>query len=127
MKNLRFTKTHEWVKVEEDGIALVGISDYAQNQLGDVVFIELPQLGLKLKQGDQLGTVESTKAASEIYTPLSGEIAEVNSDLVNNPQWINESPYEKGWLVKLKPDNESELGQLMDEESYKAFITQEAH
>lgn len=126
MEDMRFTQSHEWVRIEKD-TAIVGITDYAQSQLGDVVFIELPSKGSQLKQAAQLGTVESTKAASEIYSPLSGSVIEVNSDLVNNPQWINESPYNKGWLVKLKPDNLGELAQLMDENTYKAFVAKQAH
>jgi len=126
MEGMRFAKSHEWVRLEGDR-AVVGISDYAQNQLGDVVFIELPQSGDQLQQAGQLGTIESTKAASEVYSPISGKVVEVNTDLINNPQWINEAPYDKGWLVKIKPANLSEFEQLMDEDAYKAFVAQESH
>lgn len=123
---LKFSKSHEWVK-EDAAIATIGITDYAQKQLGDIVFIELPQPGAKLQKSEQLGTIESTKTASELYVPLSGEIVEVNSDLVDNPQWINESPYDKGWLVKLKITNHSELNSLMDESTYRELIVKESH
>ncbi|MCQ9204703.1 MAG: glycine cleavage system protein GcvH [Omnitrophica bacterium] len=123
---LKFSKSHEWVK-EDAAIATIGITDYAQKQLGDIVFIELPQPGAKLQKSEQLGTIESTKTASELYVPLSGEIVEVNSDLVDNPQWINESPYDKGWLVKLKITNHSELNSLMDESTYRELIAKESH
>ena len=122
---MKFTKSHEWVKVES-GVATVGVSDYAQKQLGDIVFIELPSIGDQLSQSSQLGTIESTKAASELYSPLSGEVIEVNSELVNNPQWINEAPFEKGWMVKVKVDNATELDSLMDEASYKEYVEKES-
>ena len=121
---LKFSKSHEWAKIDAD-IATVGITDYAQSQLGDIVFIELPQIGTNLNQSHQAGTIESTKAASELYTPLSGEVIEVNSDLGNNPQWINESPFDKGWMFKLKISNSLELDNLMDEASYKEFVAEE--
>ena len=121
---LKFSKSHEWVKIDAE-TATVGITDYAQSQLGDIVFIELPQMGANLNQSSQAGTIESTKAASELYTPLSGEVIEVNSDLVNNPQWINELPLDKGWMFKLKISNALELDNLMDEAAYKEFVAEE--
>ena len=123
---MKFAKSHEWAKVER-GVATVGISDYAQSALGDIVFIELPGLGDKLTKGFQMGTIESTKAASELYAPVSGEVVEVNSELVNNPQWINESALEKGWMLKVKVEDISELEALMDEAAYKEFVEKEAH
>jgi glycine cleavage system H protein len=125
MSELKFAKTHEWVKVEGT-TATIGITDYAQSQLGDVVFIELPEPGSKLAKKSQLGTLESTKAASELYSPLTGEVIEVNKDLINNPQWINESAFDKGWMLKLKIDNPSELDSLMDQVSYEQLIVQES-
>ena len=125
MADLRFTKSHEWIKLEGD-FATLGVSDYAQSQLGDIVFIELPQLGDKIKRLSQFGTIESTKAASELYAPLSGEVVEVNNDLLDNPQWINESAQDKGWLVKVKVDNIEELSNLMDEAAYRDFIAEES-
>ena len=123
---MKFAKSHEWVKVE-NGIGTVGISDYAQAALGDIVFIELPNIGDQLSRSSQLGTIESTKAASELYVPLSGKVIEVNSELVNNPQWINESPFDKGWMIKIKVDNSSELDSIMDEASYKEYVEKEAN
>ncbi len=123
---MKFAKSHEWVKVE-GGIGKVGISEYAQSQLGDIVFIELPDPGDKLTQGSQLGTIESTKAASELFAPISGEVIEVNGELVNNPQWINESPFEKGWIAKIKVKNPAELDNLMDEAAYNEYVEKEAH
>lgn len=122
---LNFLKSHEWVKLEDNNIAVVGITDYAQSQLGDIVFIELPKEGDKLEQFSQFGTIESTKAASELYTPLSGQVIEVNSELINNPQWINESPFDKGWMIKIKIGNPKELDNLMDEQAYKEFVAKE--
>ena len=123
---MKFTKSHEWAKAE--GLTVtVGISDYAQESLGDIVFIELPSVGDKLTKGSQLGTIESTKAASEIYVPVGGEILEVNSGLVDNPQWINESPFDKGWMVKIKLQDATELDALMDEAAYKEYVAKESH
>jgi glycine cleavage system H protein len=121
---LKFSKTHEWAKIEEN-IATVGITDYAQEELGDIVFIELPSVGDKLKQFSQFGTIESTKAASELYAPLSGEIIEVNNELVNNPQWINEDPQGKGWMIKIKIEELKEIENLLDEDAYKELIEKE--
>jgi len=126
MASLKFAKSHEWVKLDSD-TATIGITDYAQQQLGDVVFIELPQIGSKAQQNSQIGTIESTKAASELYSPISGQVTEVNSELVNNPQWVNESPADKGWMVKLKVDNPAELDSLLDEDAYKKFVESESH
>ncbi len=125
MGNIRFSKSHEWVKFEA-GFGIVGISDYAQSQLGDIVFIELKSPGTVLKAGAQAGTVESTKTASEIYSPVSGEVIEINSGLNNNPQWINESCYEKGWMLKIKLSDPRELDALMDEDAYQKYIETEA-
>ena len=117
---MKFTKDHEWVKVE-GSMAVVGITDYAQKALGDIVSLELPKVGVKYVQGKSFSIVDSMKASSEVYAPLSGEVVEINSELNINPQWINESPYEKGWIAKLKPDNLSELDKLMGEEEYKKY------
>ena len=122
---IKFTKSHEWAKVEGD-IATLGITDYAQQQLGDIVFIELPDVGKQLEQGSSFGTIESTKAASELYASLSGETIEVNNELINNPQWINEDAQGRGWMVKVKIENPSELESLLDEAAYKELIEKEA-
>lgn len=126
MSSLKFTKTHEWVKIEGE-IATVGITDYAQRQLGDIVFIELPKVGDKLAVSFPCGTIESTKAASELYALLSGEVIEVNKELINNPQWVNEEPWGKGWMIKVKIENEKETEALLDEETYKELIAKENH
>ncbi len=126
MSTLKFSKTHEWAKIDKD-TAVIGITDYAQKSLGDIVFIELPKVKDKVKYTGQFGTIESTKAASELYSPLSGEVLEINKELINNPQWVNESPLEKGWMIKIKIENSSELNNLMDEAAYKDFVAKEAH
>jgi glycine cleavage system H protein len=123
---IKFSKTHEWAKIEGN-IAIVGISDHAQHELGDVVFVELPKIGAKVKQASLLTTVESTKAAAEVYAPLSGEVIEVNKSLSSGPQLVNESPYEKGWIVKIKIADPKESGNLMDEPAYKEFLKTEKH
>ncbi len=125
MSELKFNKSHEWVKAS-DGNALIGISDHAQAELGDIVFIELPESGIKLEASAQFGTVESTKAASELYTPVGGEVVEVNDELVNNPQWINESPQDKGWMIKIKLEDPAQIDSLMDSAAYQEFIEKEA-
>jgi len=126
MSILKFSKTHEWAKIDNN-TATIGISDYAQHSLGDIVFIEMPKVKDKVKALAQFGTIESTKAASELYSPLSGEVIEINKDLLNNPQWVNESPLERGWMMKIKMDNNSEADNLMDEAAYKDFVAKEAH
>jgi len=125
MSDLKFTKAHEWVRVQGD-IATVGITDYAQSQLGDIVFIELPKAGEKIKKASQFGTIESTKAASELYAPISGEVTQINNDLVNNPQWINESAFDKGWMAKVKLEDFAELDSLLDESAYKELVDKES-
>jgi glycine cleavage system H protein len=124
MGTLKFTRSHEWVRID-DGLAVVGITHHAQEMLGDIVFIELPRVGERVKQFSQFGTIESTKAASELYAPLSGEVIEINNSLIDNPQWINESPWDKGWMIKLKVEDSKELDNLMDEASYKEFVAKE--
>lgn len=118
---IKFTKDHEYIRVTGD-IGIVGISDYAQAQLGDVVYIDLPEKGKALKQGDEAAVVESVKAASEVYAPVSGEVVEVNSALTDAPSMVNESPLDKGWFLKIKVANNNELDELMDETAYKTYI-----
>ncbi|MCE2470076.1 MAG: glycine cleavage system protein GcvH [Dehalococcoidia bacterium] len=117
----KYSKEHEWVVLHDDGTALVGISDFAQNQLGDVVFVELPKVGAALAQFDQMGEIESVKAVSDLYTPVGGEVVEVNADVVNKPETVNEDPYGKGWLIKVRMDNAAELDNLMDAAQYAAL------
>jgi glycine cleavage system H protein len=117
----RYTKDHEYIRVEGDA-GIVGISDYAQGQLGDVVFVELPSVGKTLSKGDEAAVVESVKAASEVYAPVSGEVVEVNSELEASPGTVNEDPSGRGWFMKIRLTNESELDGLMTEEQYGEFV-----
>ncbi len=126
MGELRVSKSHEWVRIEGD-VGTVGITDYAQKELGDIVFIELPSIGDMLIQGEKLGTIESTKAASELYSPVSGEVIEVNEELNSSPQYINEDAFGRGWMVTVKVKDVSELAALMDEPTYQEFIEKEKH
>jgi glycine cleavage system H protein len=121
MSDLQYTEEHEWVSVEGD-IATVGISDFAQEQLGDVVFVELPEVGTKVSAGDQVAVVESVKAASEVYTPLTGEIVEVNDAVVEDPAGVNGDAEGEGWFFKIKLSDPSELDDLMDVKAYAAFV-----
>jgi glycine cleavage system H protein len=118
--NYRYTKEHEWV-LAKDGVATIGITDYAQSELGDVVFVELPDVGKKLETGKSLGTVESVKAVSEIYAPAAGEVLEANGALQNKPETINSDPHGAAWLVKIKLSNPDELERLMDGPAYEAY------
>lgn len=120
MSNLRFSEEHEWVLVEGD-VATVGISNFAQEQLGDVVFVELPDVGRSVNQGDEVAVVESVKAASEIYTPVSGEIVEINEALGDEPGTVNESAEADGWFYKIRMTDASEVDELMDAAGYKTF------
>jgi glycine cleavage system H protein len=119
--NLKYTETHEWLKLK-DNKALVGITDHAQSELTDIVFVELPQVGKKVKKGDELCVVESVKSVSEIYAPVSGKITKVNDQLDNAPETVNSSPYDEGWLVELEVENKSEIDGLLDAKSYKKII-----
>ncbi len=118
---LKYAKSHEWVRVEEDGLITIGISDHAQALLGDLVFVELPEVGSELAAGDEACVVESVKAASDVYMPVSGEIVEINEALADEPEIINTSPYDNGWLFKVQPSAQ-EVDDLMDAEAYQAEI-----
>ena len=120
-ENLRYTKDHEWILVEGDA-ATVGITDHAQEELGDIVYIDLPKVGAHIEQHGSLGSVESVKAVSEIYSPASGEVTEVNPVLTDSPEKLNEEPYGAGWLAKLKLSNASEVSQLMTAAEYQAYV-----
>jgi glycine cleavage system H protein len=126
MANIKYSKSHEWAKIDGNS-ALIGITDHAQHALGDIVFIELPSVGSKVKQGSQFGTIESTKAASELFSPVSGTVSQINKELINNPQWVNQEPFDKGWMIKVTVENSKELDSLMDEAAYKEFAAKEAH
>jgi glycine cleavage system H protein len=121
VSELKFTKEHEWIKIK-DGVAIIGISDFAQEQLGDIVSIELPKAGGVFKQGQTMAIVDSVKASSDIYAPISGEIIEVNEGLIEKPEMINQSPYDSGWIAKIKPSNMEELESLMTKEKYDRYI-----
>ena len=116
--DLRFKKSHEWVRVEADGSVTIGISDHAQDLLGDIVFVELPEIGTQMSAEDEVAIVESVKAASDVYSPISGEIIEVNEVLLDNPEIINESPYHEGWFYKLQPSDSEEINELLSPEQY---------
>ena len=116
-----FTKDHEWIRIDGD-LATVGITDYAQSQLGDVVYVELPEVGKALVQGDEAAVVESVKAASEVFAPVSGTVEAVNETLADEPGKINESAEAEGWFLKMRLTATDELGELMDEEAYRAFV-----
>ena len=119
--NLKYTKDHEWIRIE-DGTGVVGITDYAQGELGDVVFVELPAVGTKLQQGKQFGTIEAVKTVSDIYAPVSGEIIELNAALKDSPEIVNKEPYNGGWMVKIKIENKSELNALLDAAKYREMV-----
>jgi len=118
---LKFTEKHEWVRVE-GGVGIVGVSNFAQEALGDVVYCGLPEVGQKLDQMEEFGAMESVKAASELYSPLTGEVTEINTELADNPGLVNKSCYDEGWLIKMTIDNPSELDALMDDQAYEKFI-----
>lgn len=117
----RYTRDHEWIRLEGD-VAVVGITDYAQEQLGDIVYVELPEPGKTIEKGGEFCVVESVKAASEVFAPISGEVTEVNAALGDHPGAVNESPEGSGWLIKMKPANKADIDGLMDEAAYKAFL-----
>ena len=118
--NLKFLESHEWARLEEDGTVTVGISDHAQELLGDIVFVELPDIGKEVTQSGDTAIVESVKAASDVYSPLSGEITEINEALIDSPEIINTSPYESGWFFKIKPQDISEMDKLLDAQAYES-------
>ena len=121
---VRFAETHEWVKRDGD-VATVGISEYAQSQLGDVIYLELPAVGQQLEVGARLGVIESVKAASDLYSPVSGEVSEVNQDLKDHPEYVNEDPYGKGWVIKLRAVKDNP--KLLDQAAYDAFLKGQSH
>jgi len=121
MSKIYFSEEHEWV-LDENGIGTVGITEYAQQQLGDVVFVEVPEVGATFEKGDSVATVESVKAASEVYTPVSGEIVEVNGDLAESPGMVNQSPEGDGWFFKIKLAEPADLDELMNRTDYDAFV-----
>jgi len=124
LSDLKYTKSHEWVRLETN-TAVMGITDYAQHQLSDVVYIEMPQLGDIFEKGSLIGEIESVKAVSEFYMPLSGEILEINNTLVEHPEFVNSSPYKEGWLVKIKINDLNEIDSFLTANQYKELIQKE--
>jgi glycine cleavage system H protein len=119
--NLKYSEEHEWVRIEGNK-AYIGITDFAQSELGDIVFVELPSVGDEVKQDDPFGSVESVKTVSELYAPLSGKVVEVNGELEDSPELVNESPYEKAWMIVVEVADESELDKLMDAAAYEEMV-----
>lgn len=126
-QELRYTDTHEWARFDSDGTVCVGISDFAQDALGDVVFIELPETGTEVAVGAEVAVIESVKAASDIYSPVSGEIVRVNTDLVEEPELVNSEPYDGGWIFVVQPPTDDPLADLLTAEQYQEFCESENH
>lgn len=124
-KELKYLSTHEWARVEEDGSVTVGITDHAQEALGDVVFVELPEVGATVNVGEEAGVVESVKAASDIYSPVTGTVIAINEQLADSPETINESPYDEGWFFRVRPDDMTELDDTLDSDDYLQAIEDE--
>lgn len=122
-QELRYSKEHEWVKLEDDK-ARIGITHFAQAELGDIVFVELPQVGDQLKKNEPFGSVESVKTVSELYAPVSGKVVEVNSELEDSPEFVNESPYEQAWMVVIEAPSDDEMNELMDADQYKEMTNE---
>ena len=125
--DLKFLKSHEWARVEDDGMVRVGISDHAQGQIGDLVYVELPEVGSSVKAGTGAAVVESVKAASDIYAPVSGEVVEVNESLNDKPETINEDAYGDGWIFLVRPSDRGELDELLDANAYEELVESEDH
>ncbi|MEK9199271.1 glycine cleavage system protein GcvH [Ureibacillus sp. 179-F W5.1 NHS] len=123
-KDLRYSKEHEWIKVE-DGKVRVGITHFAQSELGDIVFVELPQVGDEIQLNEPFGSVESVKTVSELYAPISGKVVEINSELEDSPEYVNESPYEKAWMIVVEPTDLSQVDALLTPEQYNELIDAE--
>ncbi|MBI4862016.1 MAG: glycine cleavage system protein GcvH [Candidatus Riflebacteria bacterium] len=121
-ENLRYTKNHEWIAVQEGRLARVGITDYAQHELGDIVFVELPSIDDEFEKGSTFGVVESVKAVSDLYMPVSGKVKEINGDLEQQPELINHSPHDEGWIVAIEMTDEEELAALMTSDEYEEFV-----
>ncbi|WP_100487394.1 glycine cleavage system protein GcvH [Sporolactobacillus pectinivorans] len=125
-KDLLYSKDHEWVKKESDGKVKIGITEFAQKELGDIVFVELPEAGSQINAGDSFGSVESVKTVSELYAPVAGTVAETNDQLEDSPEFVNDSPYEKAWMIELENVDSSDLGTLLDADAYEKLIGADA-
>ena len=126
-KDLKYTKSHEWVKAESDGTITVGITDHAQDLMGDMVYVELPEVGTHVNAEEDCAVVESVKAASDVYAPVSGEVTAVNADVTGTPEVLNKDPYGKGWLMRIKPANAADVNALMDVAAYEKLVASEKH
>ena len=124
---IKYTKSHEWVEILDDGTVRIGITDHAQDLLGDMVFVELPEVGVEIIAGEESAVVESVKAASDVYSPLSGEITAINEAVTETPEIVNQSPYEGGWLFELKPSAETEIDDLLDADAYNELAEADSH
>ncbi|WP_163526760.1 glycine cleavage system protein GcvH [Halobacillus ihumii] len=124
-KDLRYSEEHEWVKEEEGSKVRIGITDFAQSELGDIVFVELPEVGEEIEADEPFGSVESVKTVSELYAPLSGKVVEINEELEDSPEFVNESPYDKAWMIIIEPSESSEMDQLMSAEQYEEMIDED--
>ena len=120
-ENLKYTDDHEWVSVKDD-VAIIGITDFAQSELGDIIFVEFPDTGMSINQKDSVGTLEAVKTVADIYSPVTGEVIEVNDNLESSPELINEDPYEEGWILKIKISNKDELDGLLSNSDYEKII-----
>ena len=120
-ENLKYTDDHEWVSIN-DGVATIGITDFAQSELGDIIFVEFPDTGMSINQKDSVGTLEAVKTVADIYSPVTGEVIEINDNLESSPELINEDPYEKGWILKIKISNKDELDSLLSNSDYEKMI-----
>jgi glycine cleavage system H protein len=125
--DLRFQKSHEWARLEADGTVTVGISDHAQQALGDLVFVEVPEAGRRVASGEACAVVESVKAASDVYSPVSGEVVAGNADLGGRPELINQDPYGEGWIMRIRPDDKTQFAALLDAPAYAAALAAETH
>jgi glycine cleavage system H protein len=120
----RYTREHEWARLDGD-VVLVGITDFAQHELGDVVYVELPQVGRRVTAMQEFGVIESVKSASDLFSPLTGEVLETNAELADHPELVNDSPYDRGWMLRIRPDDTTELDALMDAAAYRAMLNAE--
>ena len=126
-KDLKYAKSHEWARKQPDGTVAIGITDHAQSALGDLVFVEVPKAGRKVGAGEACAVVESVKAASDVYSPIAGEVVDANATLANAPETLNQDPYGKGWMFKLKPANAADLDKLLDAAGYEKVVAEAAH
>lgn len=122
---LRYTQTHEWVRVEDDGTLVIGITDHAQSQLGELVFADLPDIGVHVSAADEVCVIESVKVASDVYSPVSGKIVEINEDLEESPSLVNSDPYGDGWLFRIDPSDPEEFSELLDADSYEEYMEED--